>query len=238
MIEWICSATTAFWMCSLKSMVGLAAKGRTSASTTPKSSSGIGASHAAGPLLQAREEPLDLLPDLSAPAQALPVGADETHQPVALVDGDQEVIPGTPHAVDQQRLDVRLHLLQDRVALRDVLPGLQRKERFGRAHGTWIERDHASGAAIVAEEGHVHRHVQALPLRIRHVKTDQVQVAGGDKTTHATAGRSAVEEHGTGPARTLQLPRRKAQEMPMLGTNGLAAQVTVLPGIPGCLPRE
>src|ERR671932_1149954 len=97
-------------MCSLKSMVGLAAKGRTSASTTPKSRSGICASHAAGPLLQTRAEPLDLLPDLSAPAQALPVGADETHQPVALVDGDQEVVSGAPHAVDQQRLDVRFHL--------------------------------------------------------------------------------------------------------------------------------
>src|SRR2546421_7921187 len=111
MIEWICSAATAFWMCSLKSMVGLAAKGRTSASTTPKSRSGIGASHGAGPLLQAREEPFYLLPDLAPAAQALPVGADETHQPVALIDGDQEVVSGAPHPVDQQRLDVRLHLL-------------------------------------------------------------------------------------------------------------------------------
>src|SRR5438309_946148 len=113
-------------MCSLKSMVGLAAKGSTSASTTLKSRSGIGASHVAGPLLQAHEEPLYLLPDLSPPAQALPVGADETHQPVAFADGDQEVVPSIPHAVDQQCLDVRLHLLQDRVALRDVLPGLKR----------------------------------------------------------------------------------------------------------------
>src|SRR5918911_3630160 len=112
-------------MCSLKSMVGLAAKGRTSASTTPKSRSGIGASHAAGPLLQACEEPLDLLPDLLAPAQAFPVGADETHQPVALVDGDQEMLPRAAQPVDQQGLDVRLHLPQDRVTLVDVLPGFE-----------------------------------------------------------------------------------------------------------------
>src|SRR5437667_8964644 len=127
MIEWICSASTAFWMCSLKSMVGPAAKGRTWASTTLKSRSGIGASHVAGQSFQAHEEPLYLLPDLSAPAQTLPVGADEAHQPVAFVDGDQEVVPCAAHAVDQQCLDVRLHLLQDRVALRDVLPGLKRK---------------------------------------------------------------------------------------------------------------
>src|SRR3954470_11465075 len=105
MIEWICSATTAFWMCSLKSMVGAAAKGRTSASTTPKSRSGIDASRGTCPLLQDGEEPLYFLPALSPPAQAFPVGADETHQPVAFVDGDQEVFPRAAQPVDQQRLD-------------------------------------------------------------------------------------------------------------------------------------
>src|SRR3954447_10318983 len=208
MIEWICSAETAFWMCSLKSMVGAAAKGRTSASTTPKSRSGIGASGGTCPLLQGREEPLNLLPDLSPPAQALPVGADETHQPVALVDGDQEVFPRAAQPVDQQCLDVRLHPPQDWVALLDVLPGLEHEERFGWAHGTWIERHHAPGSRVVREESHVDGNPQALPLRIRQVEALQIEVAGGNKPAYATSGRSRVEENGTRPACTLQLPGR------------------------------
>src|SRR5688500_1703779 len=64
---------------------------------------------------QLLEELLYPLPDLPASAQAPPVGPDQPDEAVALGYGDQEVLPGSPHPVYQQRLHVPLHLFQDRV---------------------------------------------------------------------------------------------------------------------------
>src|SRR5581483_5868627 len=59
--------------------------------------------------LQGLEEPSDLAPDLLPAAEATPARADQSHQAVALVDRDQEVLGGSPRPVDQQRLHVGLH---------------------------------------------------------------------------------------------------------------------------------
>src|SRR5579859_3197711 len=68
----------------------------------------------AGAILQPGEEPPDGLPHLGPPRQAAPVRADQADQPVTLVNADPVALAGLPHAVDQQRLDVRLELAQRR----------------------------------------------------------------------------------------------------------------------------
>src|SRR3712207_2969426 len=115
-----------------------------------------------GALSQLLEETRYLLPDLPAAAQTPPVHPDEANQAVALVHGDQEVLSRPPHAVYQERLHVTLHLLEERVAPLQLLPGAQLEERFRRPHRAGIERHHPLGGRAVEEERHVHRDSQEI----------------------------------------------------------------------------
>src|SRR5919199_2036438 len=79
-------------------------------------------------LVQLLKESPYLLPYFPAAAQASPAHPHEPHQAVALVYGDQEVLPRSPHPIYQERLHVALHRLQYRVAPLQLLPGAQLQE--------------------------------------------------------------------------------------------------------------
>src|SRR5262245_45334751 len=96
-------------MPSLKTIWGAAAYGCAAASWTETLRSGTWRSGRNGrTLLQAAEEPVDLLPQLGSAGQPAPAGPDQPGQPVALVDGHDVALARRPalHAVDEQRLDV------------------------------------------------------------------------------------------------------------------------------------
>src|SRR5215213_4708216 len=183
-----------------------------------------------GAPLQLLEESLYLLPDFPAAAQAPPAHSDEAHEAVALVHGNQEVFPRSPHPVYQERLHVPLHPRQHRVALFQFLPGAQFQERFRRPHRAGIERDYPPGRRAVEEERHVHRNSQALPLHVAHLEVLEEEVTVGYEPIPAFARRFAIEEDGTRPAGAHHLPRGDLHQVPVLGRYRLAAQIAVLLG--------
>src|SRR5919206_3539316 len=59
-----------------------------------------------GAPIQLVEEPPDLLPDLLAAGEPAPARADQSDEPVALVDRHEEALAGPPHPGDGQRPDL------------------------------------------------------------------------------------------------------------------------------------
>src|SRR5215207_9822388 len=186
--------------------------------------------HGLRALPQLLEESPYLLPDFPAAAQAPPVHPDEPYEAVALVHGDQEVLPRPPHPVHQERLHIPLHPFEHRVAPLQLLPGAKLQERFRRPHRAGIERHNSLGGCAVEEERHVHRNSQALPLHVAHLEVFEEVAAVGHEPVFAFARRFAIEEDGARPAGAHHLPRGDFQEMPVLRRYRLAAQITVLLG--------
>src|SRR5207244_6576990 len=136
--------------------VGAAQKGTAAAPATANSSSGT-ADHLR-PTAQLREEALDLLPDLGAAGEAAPAHAHQAYQPVALVDGNDEVLARVADPVDQQRLHVGLELGQDRVGSLQLAPGVEAELGLGGAGRARVEGHHAARRRAVREEGEADRH--------------------------------------------------------------------------------
>src|SRR5262245_63386804 len=106
--------------------------------------------------MEARKERLDVTPCLRAAVEASPASADDAGQLVADVDRDEEALEAVAAAqsVDEDRLDVGLHLLQDRIGLDEVLPGLEREQRFGRARRARIEAHDPAERRVAKQECH------------------------------------------------------------------------------------
>src|SRR5579863_5461478 len=115
------SSGCALAICSWKAMVGTAAKGTIFAAATWMLSSGMGASgqhDRAG--AEISEEAIDLVPDFGAAGEPFPVGAEETDEAVTLIDGSDIVSGGIARAadaIDEQGLDIGVHLIQARIVL-------------------------------------------------------------------------------------------------------------------------
>src|SRR5262245_18669518 len=109
---------------SLKTRSGLAAKGGASALSTRTLRSGTRLlPDPFGPVFQAGEEPIDLLPHCIPAREPAPSGPDDAHELVALVDR-RLVIPRTssaPRAIDEERFHIRLQLLKTRVLAQDLV---------------------------------------------------------------------------------------------------------------------
>src|SRR5208337_1747216 len=116
MAVWIGSSGNALVMRSLKISSGAAANCCASTLSTWKLRSGIAL------LLEPGKELRDLFPGFLAAGEAAPVSANQAHQLVTFIDGHEVVFSRVPHSIDQQRLDVRLHFLQHRVAGQKLLP--------------------------------------------------------------------------------------------------------------------
>src|SRR4030081_162246 len=214
---------------TLRARVGVTAKVTTSAPSTAKSRSGIPGWRLADPLgpgFDVLEEAVDQLPDLGAAGQSPPARSDQTHQLIAAIDGDQVVVARASHPVDEQGLDVRLHLAQQGVGLLQLVPGLQTEQRLGGPGRTWIEGHDAPFHRAAKEEGHVDRDQQAVPELVRHQEPEQVQDSVADQAVAPVA--MAAEQDGAGIAGTYQLPVLRLQEVAMPVTQGSAAEITLL----------
>src|SRR5579862_1404684 len=154
---WMVSLGLALSTRSLNVSSGATAKGTASTPSTVKRRSGMRS------LLQLREEVAYLSPNFGAAGQPVPVGANQPHQLVALVDGCQIIFGGAIQPVHQQRLDVRFHLTQNRILMRDVRPGIERQERLGAARRARIHGQNPAFRAALQEEGEANRYQQAVP---------------------------------------------------------------------------
>src|ERR1700722_4549314 len=102
--------------------------------------------------------------------------ANQTDQLVAFVDRKHVVLccrisARITQTVDQQYFYIRLHLIQDRVARHNVVPGFERKQRFSRARGARIERDNAVLKATAEEKRHVNRNHQTTPFGVGKIES-------------------------------------------------------------------
>src|SRR6202050_1874467 len=118
-------------MRSLNASNGAAAYWTTSAPSIVKTSSGMLAlATDSGPALQRGEKRADFAPHFRAAGKSVPVGADQSHELVTFVYGDQIIFRGdrtsvVSDAVDEQRGHVGLYRFQDGIGLLDVAPSLQ-----------------------------------------------------------------------------------------------------------------
>src|SRR5579871_1280060 len=85
--------------------------------------------NAHSPIPQAGEELRNLSPNLAAARKAAPVIADDAHQPVTLIDRQQEIFGANAAAVHraahEQGLHIRLHVLQYGIAFHDGNPAFE-----------------------------------------------------------------------------------------------------------------
>ena len=106
-------------------------------------------------------------------------------------------------------------LAQDRVVLRQRLPGLRRHQRFGRPRRARVEGDDPPRRRAVQEEGQVDRQLQALPRLVGQAEVGQVPDAPG----HAPVLRRALaaEQDGAGVAGAGQPPGGQLDQVGVLG---------------------
>src|SRR5690242_7381599 len=132
------SAGSAFSTRSLKFRSGVAEYGAGSTPATVKLRSGTAL------LLQAREEPSDLLPCGLAAGESMPVGPDDAHKLVTAVHRRQVILARRADAVHEQCLNVRLHLLDRPISRGDRIPGGEEEQRLRRARRTRIHGLHTA----------------------------------------------------------------------------------------------
>src|SRR5579885_184002 len=242
------SSSSPLSMRNLKVSVGTAANGGTSAPITSKFRSGmlpsscifyVGAFHVAtsGCLpvchrasrlrlcFDVGEECADGLPHLLAAAQAAPGEADQADKLVAGIDGNDIVFATAAYAIDEQCLDIRLHLVQDGVVVDQFLPACQLQQRFRCPRRAGIEGHDALRRAEYVD--HIDGYGHALPLLVAHVEIGQGQVAVGDEQVFAACCPTLAEEQRTRLAGADHLASARFEQVAVLFWNDLVAQFAV-----------
>src|ERR1700722_3132342 len=113
-----------FVMRSFSAIRGAAACATASAPSIWKCSSGIdGLSyiHASG--LQVGKELMNLFPDFGSTREPAPVHANQSNQTITLINRNDEILCRRSDAVDQEGLNIWLHLLQGKMLRSDLRPG-------------------------------------------------------------------------------------------------------------------
>ncbi len=134
------------------------------------------------PGLEVAEEALQGAPDVRPARDALPVRLHDSHQHVAAVDRRDRVGGRVREAVHDQRLGVRLELVEHRVQLAQPAPGLEVELALGGAGGARVERHHAVGHAAVEEEGEPDRDPERGPDVVRQLEVRQPDGAAADRS--------------------------------------------------------
>src|SRR6185437_13410539 len=108
------------------------------------------------------EETSDVPPHLRPAGKTLPSASNNADEAVALIRRGQEILrwgesSGIPHAIDQQRLHVRLHSGEHGISCLELFPGLEREQGLGGAGRTRVAGDHLGLGAAIEEEGEIDR---------------------------------------------------------------------------------
>src|SRR5580693_3386506 len=168
-------------MRTLNDSSGVAANCTTSAPSVVSRRSGMRALTAqSSALLQPGKKCANLPPHFRAAGKAAPVGADQSDQLVAFIDGDQIILgrrslSNTPDTIDQQCAHVVLHPAQNWIRLHDVGPGVQGKQRFRGSRGAWIQGDYFFVQRTLEKKRHLNRNHQSVPLGVRQLKITKEQ---------------------------------------------------------------
>src|ERR1700732_1975860 len=113
-------------MRSFSAIKGAAACATASAPSIWKRSSGIdGLSYIHATGLQVVEELLNLFPDFGSTREPAPVHANQSNQAITLINRDDEILCRCSDAVDQEGLNIRLHLLKCGMLRGDLCPGFE-----------------------------------------------------------------------------------------------------------------
>src|SRR5580704_15592110 len=159
----------------------------------------------------------------------MPMGTNQTHQLITLIDRRQIVFGRTIQPIHQERFDIRFHLVQNGIILHDVAPGVEREQRFSAARGAWIHGENAAFGAALQEERQPDRYQQAVPLGIAHRKI--LEEAGAPRNAFVFRLSALGEQHRTGVAGTNEFSRRGVDQVLMLVRNDGVAQVAMFAGL-------
>src|SRR5579871_124355 len=204
--------------------------------STRKSKSGIAALRSqTGARRERGEELLHGAPHFIATRKTVPVGAYQTHEFEALIYWQQIILVHREsmlrsQAIHQQAFDIRLQREKLQVLGDNLVPGLERQQRFGCARRAGIDGNYAARLAALVEEGHVDGDHERVPLAIGDAEIGQK----ADTARHpfvALAG-LLTEEDGTGLAGANQFPGGWLDEMFVIAGQACSTQIaTFLLGI-------
>src|SRR5215510_282578 len=113
-------------MRNLNDTSGAAANETASAPSTEKLKSGMGhLFNRHGSFLHLRKKAVDRFPNLGAAGESLPFSANQTNEPVALIDRNDEILRHFLYSIDEQGFGIGSHLLQHRIAFDNLSPGFE-----------------------------------------------------------------------------------------------------------------
>src|SRR5579872_347477 len=177
---------------------GVAENGAASTPWIWKLSSGMRRSLAHCAIPDRREKAGDRFPHVLAPRKSPPLRANQPNQPVAFVDGHDEIFVWTTQPIHQQSLDIARHLLERRILLHNLPPRIRVHMRLRRASRAGIKRRWLGRIPAAAEERHVDGNRELLPLRVVHREIAQRSNVCGNAPI--APSRLAAEENGAGLA--------------------------------------
>jgi hypothetical protein len=167
----------------------------------------------------------DRFPHILATRKAAPLRANQANQPVAFVDGHDEIFVRLTQPVDEQSLNIIGHPLQRRVLVNNVLPRVNAKMSFGCTCWTGIKGCRLSRIPDAAEESHVDGDREFLPLGVVHYEITQRSDISGNTTI--TSGRLVAKKNGASLATASNLAGFQLQKMMMAIANIRPAKFTL-----------
>src|SRR5215475_5449266 len=98
---------------------------------------------------------------------------DDSDEFETAVDRRNIILPRSAQPIYEQRLHIRLHLLEKRIVRVESFPGLKRQQGFGSACGTWIDGDDLAGGSASKEKSEIYGEGKSVPLGVSHLKRGQ-----------------------------------------------------------------
>src|SRR6202011_4525549 len=131
-------------------------------------------------------------PYLCPARKPVPVDANQADEFVTFINWNDVMLRADAarraDAVHQKSLHRRFDLLEDRVCLNNVVPGIEREQRLGGTGRARIKSADFSLRSAVEEKRHLDRDHQTVPLAVRHLEFTEEQ----DTPWHALVFRRAL----------------------------------------------
>ena len=154
--------------------------------------------------------------------------ANAPHKLVASVYRGDVAIYAVPFLFDEQRLDVGLKGLEQRVGGDDALPHIKGQEGFCRPPRAWVEDNGGFGRRVIKEEGHVDGDLELIPLRLREDEAGVVDIAVGNGPVVALASTLGDKEQIAQATGAHELPVSDLDDVRVLLGNVLPAHLALL----------
>ena len=139
------------------------------------------------------------------------------------VDRNDEAARNLSITLHQNRFDVRLDRHQLGKPRGDFVPGVERKQRFGRTDRARVESYHLFLERVVEEKYETDRDLQRIPRRIVDRERRDLTIASGDRTILPLGSAFGLKDDVTRPARAQNSSSGKFDQMAMFGRDAASS---------------